>query len=195
MGPLPKAVYIEAHSAALSIDSRVTVLQRKTGSNLREWVWYMSLPFNIASYTRLDSCAFEGTARYIIVHASPILCHIRKQRWALNKGGRSFKVECGNTRKSAHPPVWWESKMQRPWADFRESTVYLYSNVEHIHSWGSKQMYNRGLGLGGGGGGGGGGGAVAVLLALCRFTYTRNWHHYIHACMHTCCNMLLSQSR
>ena len=41
----------------------------------------------------------------------------------VNKGGRSFKVECGNTRKSAHPPVWWESKMQRPWADFRESTV------------------------------------------------------------------------
>ena len=24
----------------------------------------------------------------------------------VNKGGRSFKVECGNTRKSAHPPVW-----------------------------------------------------------------------------------------
>ena len=22
----------------------------------------------------------------------------------VNKGGRSFKVECGNTRKSAHPP-------------------------------------------------------------------------------------------
>ena len=24
----------------------------------------------------------------------------------VNKGGRSFKVERGNTRKSAHPPVW-----------------------------------------------------------------------------------------
>ena len=24
----------------------------------------------------------------------------------VNKGGCSFKVECGNTRKSAHPPVW-----------------------------------------------------------------------------------------
>ena len=24
----------------------------------------------------------------------------------VNKGGRSFKVECGNIQKSAHPPVW-----------------------------------------------------------------------------------------
>ena len=24
----------------------------------------------------------------------------------VNKGGRSFKVECGNTQKSAHPLVW-----------------------------------------------------------------------------------------
>jgi len=39
-------------------------------------------------------------------------------------GGRFFVVNAAMSQISAHPLVWAQSRVQRPWALFRETTVY-----------------------------------------------------------------------
>ena len=54
-------------------------------------------------------------------------------RVAVKMTWRSFVVKCGNSRKSAHPPLWQTCKVLRPWALFRETTVLVFQAV----SWNS----------------------------------------------------------
>ena len=58
----------------------------------------------------------------------------------VNKGGRSFGVECGNTRKSAHPLVRRACKVHRPWALFRESMVQLQASKHTYLETGMQQF-------------------------------------------------------
>ena len=43
---------------------------------------------------------------------------------------RTFVVKCGNSQKSAHPPLWQACKVLRPWALFRETTVIMAMSSE-----------------------------------------------------------------
>jgi len=44
----------------------------------------------------------------------------------VNIGGRFFVVNAAMSQISAHPLVWAQSKLQRPWALFRETTVRVF---------------------------------------------------------------------
>ena len=53
----------------------------------------------------------------------------------VNIGGRFFVVNAAMSQISAHPLVWAQSKVQRPWALFRETTVPDFLlNICHILS-------------------------------------------------------------
>ena len=48
---------------------------------------------------------------------------LRGLRVTVNMTWRSFVVKYGNSRKSAHPPLWQTCKVLRSWVFFREATV------------------------------------------------------------------------
>ena len=58
----------------------------------------------------------------------------------VNIGGHFLEVNSAMSKISAHPLVWTQSKVQRPWALFCETTVQVYIGVWTIQSCSSMML-------------------------------------------------------
>jgi len=83
----------------------------------------------------INQGTFLFSVCYYVSYAICIKFHRKKKRSAIsvegqgnvNIGGRFFVVNAAMSQISAHPLVWAQSKVQRPWALFRETTVQDFS--------------------------------------------------------------------